>query len=492
MKSELKNLGKHTIIYGAGILLGRIVSFIMLPIYTRYLTPADYGVLELLTITTDVISMIVGIGLTSTVMRFYSKYDSQEEKNKVVSTALVMMFVPSLLINFICILLSDKFSTLVFGTADYTRYFQLSFIMLFLQAGVEIPMIFIRLKQDSTLFVVINFLKLILQLSLNIYFVVILKIGLAGILYSSLISSIVMTSFLTFYIIRWIGFAFSFPRCIEMLRFGYPLIFWSLGSFILTFSDRYFLNIYSDLRTVGIYSLAYKFGFLLATLVGPFSLIWEPKRFEIAKQHDGFLIYKKVFMYLNIVLLMISLMISVFIKDILTLMTDPSYWEAYRLVPIILIAYIFQTWTAFCNIGLFIREKTSMYGLSAAISVVIVTLANVLLIPSFGAYGAAWATVIAFGIRFIVVLWYAQKEYYVDFGWVRNLQLMAVFMFMVVVRFIWPTPSTIYSILLSLGFSLLFGIVVYKFFIEDFERDYLKQLIQKPRSIINLIIPKTT
>lgn len=492
MKSELKNLGKHTVIYGAGMLLGRMVSFIMLPIYTHYLTPADYGVLELLTITTDVISMIVGIGLTSTVVRFYTKYDSQEEKNKVVSTALIMMFVTSLLINFICILLSDKFSTLVFETVDYTRYFQLSFIILFLQAGVEIPLILIRLKQDSTLFVLTNLSRLILQLSLNIYLVVILKIGVAGILYSSLISSIVITSFLIFYTIRYIGFVFSSARCIEMLRFGYPLIFWSLGSFILTFSDRYFLNIYSDLRTVGIYSLAYKFGFLLGMFVSPFNLIWEPKRFEIAKQPDGFLLYKKVFMYLNIALLMISLILSVFIKDILMLMSDPSYWEAYRLVPIILIAYIFQTWTAFCNIGLFIKEKTNLYGLSAAISVIIVTLANVLLIPRFSAYGAAWATVIAFGIRLLAVLWYAQKEYYVDFGWIKNLQLMAVFVVMVVVRYIWPTPNMIYSILLSLGFTLSFIMVVYKIFIDDYERDYVKQLILKPRSIINLIIPKAT
>jgi len=493
MKSELKNLGKHTIIYGAGILLGRIVSFIMLPIYTRYLTPADYGVLELLTITTDVISIIIGIGLTSTVMRFYSKYDNQEEKNKVVSTALIVMSVPSLIANLVCVLLSGKFSVLVFGSVDYTFYFQLSFVLLFLQSGIDIPFALIRLKENSLLFILTNVSKLIIQLSLNIYFVMILKLGVAGILYSSLIAYLLISSFLIFYTVRSVGFAFSFQRSFEMLRFSYPLIFWSLGSFILTFSDRYFLNIYSDLTTVGIYSLAYKFGFLLVALVvSPFSLIWEPKRFEIAKQPDGFLIYKKVFMYLNIVLLMTSLMISVFVKDILTFMSDPAYWEAYRLVPIILIAYIFQTWTSFCNIGLYLREKTSLFGLSAGISVIIVTLANVLLIPRFGAYGAAWATLIAFGIRLIVVLWFAQKQLYIDFGWGRNLQLMAVFVFMVVVRFIWLTPNTIYSILLSSGFTMIFAMTIYKYFIEDFERDYIKQLVQKPRSIIDLIIPKAT
>src|SRR3990172_11798123 len=316
MKSELKNLGKHTIIYGAGILLGRIVSFIMLPIYTRYLTPADYGVLELLTITTDVISIISGIGLTSTVMRFYSKYDNQEEKNKVVSTAIIVMSVPYLIANLVCVLLSGKFSVLVFGSVDYTFYFQLSFVLLFLQSGIDIPFALIRLKENSLLFILTNVSKLIIQLSLNIYFVMILKLGVAGILYSSLIAYLLISSFLIFYTVRSVGFAFSFQRSFEMLRFSYPLIFWSLGSFILTFSDRYFLNIYSDLRTVGIYFLVYKFGFLLVALDAPFSLIWEPKRFEIAKQFDGFLIYKKVFMYLNIVLFIISLLISVLIKDI--------------------------------------------------------------------------------------------------------------------------------------------------------------------------------
>jgi len=493
MKSELKNLGKHTIIYGVGILLGKTVSFIMLPIYTHYLTPADYGVLELLAGITDVISIIIGAGLTSTVMRFYYKYENQEEKNRIVSTAIIIMSALSLVTVLVCILLSDKFSVLVFGSVDYSFYFQLSFVLLFLQSGMDIPFALIRVNEKSLLFILINVTKLIIQLSLNIYFVMLLKAGVIGILYSSLIAGLFTSSFLIFYTVHSIGFAFSFQRAIEMLRFSYPLVLWALGSFILTFSDRYFLNIYSDLTSVGIYSLAYKFGFLLVALtVSPFNLIWEPKRYEIAKQRDGVHIYKRVFLYLNIVLFIIALMISLFIKDILKFMSDPAYWNAYQLVPLILIAYIFQTWTAFCNVGLFIRDKTNLYGRSAVVSILIVVLANFLLIPRLGAYGAAWATVITFAIRLIIVVRYAQNEYYIDFGWMKNLQMMVLFISMVIVRFLWPTINTLYSILLSFGFTLFFIILIYKFFIDELERDSIKHLIQQPRLLINIIISKAT
>jgi len=133
-----------------------------------------------------------------------------------------------------------------------------------------------------------------------------------------------------------------------------------------------------------------------------------------------------------------------------------------------------------------------LYGRSAVVSILIVVLANFLLIPRLGAYGAAWATVITFAIRLIIVVRYAQNEYYIDFGWMKNLQMMVLFISMVIVRFLWPTINTLYSILLSFGFTLFFIILIYKFFIDELERDSIKHLIQQPRLLINIIISKAT
>src|SRR5688572_9044388 len=89
MREHLQRLGKHTLVYTAGIILGKVASFVMLPVYTRYLTPADYGVLELLGMTIDVIGMITGIGLVAGVFKFYSAEEDAAEKNAFMSTAAV-------------------------------------------------------------------------------------------------------------------------------------------------------------------------------------------------------------------------------------------------------------------------------------------------------------------------------------------------------------------------------------------------------------------
>jgi len=89
LHAELKNLLKHGSIYTVGTVLGRIVSFLMLPIYTTYLEPAEYGTLELVGLTIDVISTAIGIGMTAAVMRFYFKYEDEESKKRVVSSALI-------------------------------------------------------------------------------------------------------------------------------------------------------------------------------------------------------------------------------------------------------------------------------------------------------------------------------------------------------------------------------------------------------------------
>src|SRR5690606_9087951 len=88
---ELRNLGKHTLIYAAGTVISRLASFIMLPIYTRFLTPADYGVLELLSMTIDIVGMLTGMSIASSVFRFHARYDDQARKDVILSTACIGM-----------------------------------------------------------------------------------------------------------------------------------------------------------------------------------------------------------------------------------------------------------------------------------------------------------------------------------------------------------------------------------------------------------------
>ena len=476
MNSEIGKLGKHTMIYGIGIVAGKAASFIMLPIYTRYLTPRDYGILELLITTIDIIAMIAAVGLTGAVFKFYSQYDEPEDKKEVISTVVVMMMSMTAITAMVGLGISPLMSRLVFGDAEYAGYFRLLFAIYFLQSGIAvIPLIFIRAMQDSTRFVVINLCKLAIQVGLNIYFLVIVKLGVTGVLYSALLAEFLIGAYLIYHTLQRVGFRFSLSKCREMIRFGYPFIFVSLGGFLLTSSDRYILNAFSDLEAVGLYALAYKFGFILSTVAFmPFNLVWESQRFEIAKREGAQLIFKKVFFYCNLLIVTLSLLICLFVRDFLAVMSDASYLAAYKIVPIIIIIYIVQIWASFCNLGLYLKGRSRYMATSALTAAAVAVVLNLILVPRYGAYGAGLATAGACFVRFILVYRLSQALYPIDYGWGKQTLVLAVAGGIYLVGRVGEMGSLTGSLIVNMALMAVFVLIAYRFFLEKEERSVIR------------------
>src|SRR5207248_3177067 len=180
-----------------------------------------------------------------------------------------------------------------------------------------------------------------------------------------------------------------------------PLIGTPFATFIVTFADRYFLQRAGTIGDVGIYSLAYQFGFLLAAIgYIPFEMVWEPMRFEIAKRTDRDEVFARGFLYMNLVLITTAVGLSLFVPDVLRVMTTPAFYSAADLVSVILIAYVLQGWAQIQDIGILMSEKT-VYSTSANWAAALVALAAyALLIPRYHGMGAAVATAIAFATRY--------------------------------------------------------------------------------------------
>jgi O-antigen/teichoic acid export membrane protein len=486
MREQLKKLGRHTVIYGAGILIGKAASFIMLPIYTRYLSPTDYGTLELLEMTVDVIGMLAGIGLAGSVFKFYAEYDDPADRGEVISTATSSMIAIAAVTSVIGVLLAPQVTHLVFrGGKQPDLLFRLFFLIYFVQSAATVPLLFVRALQKSVLFVTLNVLRLVLSLSLNILFVVGLRMNIRGVLYSTLIAGTVMGIFTTVYAFRHAGIRFSWPKFTRMTHFALPLVFWSLGSFVLTFSDRYFLNYFTNTATVGIYSLAYQFGFVLAGFaVTPFNSVWDPQRFEVAKQSDGPEVFRRVFFYLNLVLLTIAFVISVMARDLLRVMSAPAFWGAAVIVPVLMLPFILQAWSGYCNIGIYVKSKTRPFAWISVVAVATDLALNYLLIPRYGAIGAAWATVGAYVVRFILVYRLSQRLWHIDYGWGRNLELGAICAVGYGVH-LWLAPDRLIpSVVFNVGILLLAGVVVYGQVLSSGERSILKRVIRQPLLLI--------
>lgn len=436
MSEQLTQLGKHTLVYTVGIILGKVASFVMLPVYTRYLTPADYGILELLGMTIDVIGMIAGVGIVAGVFKFYSEENDQAKKNTVISTAALSVAGLALATTIVGLALSSEMSRLVLGPGANARYMQLYFVVYLLQNFEYLPLALIRAENRSVLFVTVNALKLMAMLSLNILFVVYLGMGIEGVLTSNIIASAAVALGLTGYLVKRVGLRFSTKKFRQMLRFGSSIVLWSLASFVLVFSDRYFLNYYTDTATVGIYSLAYKFAFLLSVLAyTPFETIWMAERFEVAKQPDSQEVYSRVFRYMNVLLGLVALVLCLFIRDFLYVMSDPAFLPAYRLVPLLCAAQVIFIWAAYWNTGIYISGRTRVMATGAVVLVVATLILNYILIPPIGIYGAAWATIAAYSLRFLWIYRFAQRYYPIRYDWTEMVKLYGILTFAVGLAF---------------------------------------------------------
>ena len=388
----------------------------MLPIYTRYLTPSDYGVMEILELTIDIVSIVTGMGILQGMYKFYYQVENQEDRNKVVSTIFVMIITFYAVSCTIGVLFSNPIGNLVFRSSEYTYFIQISFVNLFISFLVYVPLAYIRTRQLPLLFVLVSAIKLAIQLSLNILFVVYYKMGVLGVLYSTFIATSAIGAALTIYTFRHTGIRLSRPMAAKLFRFGYPFIISGLGAFILTYADRYFLNYYQKLSEVGIYALGYKFGFLLMMFpVRPIFSIWMVQRFELVKTPDYTATFNRFFLLFMIITTAAVLFISLFSRDVIVIMADPAFWEAFRIIPIVVAAYLFQACTDFFNFGIYHSGKTKHIAYGTALSALTIIFLSFWLIPRYGIYGAAWATFVCFLIRLLYVYWASQREFKIGY-----------------------------------------------------------------------------
>lgn len=414
----LRNVGKHALIYGLGMVLSRAVSFIMLPIYTRYLSPADYGVMALIEMTLDFISIVGGAQLALGVFRFYHKAEDEGARREIVSTSFVLVAFLYLVISTVVFLAAEPLSQVLFGSVDNALIIRIAATNLATQGLLIVPLSFARVRDLSTLFVGANATKMLFGVAFNLIFVVWMRLGVVGVFLSSLLANGLVGGALGIWLLRRVGVRPSAKWTRDLLRYGVPLMGMQVATFMATFSDRYFLQALSDESVVGLYSLAYQFGFLLV-MVGftPIDMVWGPKRFEVARMKGGEKLLARGFIGMNVLLLTVAVGINVYVGDVLRIMATPAFHSAANVVPLILVAYVLQSWASVQDIGILLAERTEFLTLANVVSAVVAVGGYAILIPRYLEWGAAGATVLAFLTRYVLTFAFSQRLWPVAYRW---------------------------------------------------------------------------
>ncbi len=209
IKNEAKLLAKHSTIFGVGNFLNKTIAFLLLPIYTRYLTPNEYGIKALVGLTADVIGILLAIAISSAVYRFYFEYDDIYTRNQVISSAIIAIGFIGILALIPLALATKTMALYILDSSDLYYFFLVAFASMWFQSLNGIGYSYLRANQKSLKFVTLSFVKLIFGILLNIYFVCILKIGVLGVLIATLITSIMLFSVFVVPLLFKIGLNFS-------------------------------------------------------------------------------------------------------------------------------------------------------------------------------------------------------------------------------------------------------------------------------------------
>lgn len=427
LKSELKQVVKHVPVYTLGSVLSQLVGFLLLPIYTRYLTPADYGTLQLVVLTGDIISIVAGAKASEALMRFYFEPKTEEGRNTVASTCFITVAVLAACCLFPVAFVSNYLAEIILHNRDLGHLITLSLLTVFLNLLMGLVSGYIQIQNKSTLFLFVSLGKLLLNVTLNIYFVTIVHLGVLGVVLGTLISTALFSIFGVLYTLKIVGLNFSPFWSKKLFRYSLPLIPSTLANRMAHSSDRYFLNYYLSLSDVGIYSLAYRFGSLIHNVfnVALFRLL-NVRIMAIYKEKDAPVIIARMATYSLFSLLFIGLGLSLFAKDLIMVMTEESYWHAADLMPAIVVCYIIFSLESFFVAPILFAQKTAKLAYANVLAGAINIGLNFVLIPRYGVNGAIMATFISFLQKIISIYFFGRKLYHIPYEWNKFAKLTAL------------------------------------------------------------------
>jgi O-antigen/teichoic acid export membrane protein len=377
------------------------------------LSPADYGCIAILDLTSGLMAILIGSGIAAAVSRYHFEIQDEAKRSAMWWTGEVFVMLLSTAVVVFAWLSRDTLAYVTLGDTHGrgAYYYTLVLLTLWLNTVGQIPSVYLRVRKYSGIAVAISFAHLLFNIALNVYFVAALGKGVVGILLGNLIALGTTTIFLVAIFYWHHGkCTLQWPFIGEFLRFGSPLMATSILALVMHDADRYLLRLFLNMDQVGVYSVAYKIGHAMEILIhSPFAAIWLTAVYEVAHQPEAKQVYARVFQIYVYILMVVMLGVSLFARPMLSLMVAREYTTATNLIPIICLAYLFFSLSEHFRVPAMIHKQTTKTLPAALVSAAVNLVANVLLIPILGLSGAALATLITFTTHSVVLFYICRK-----------------------------------------------------------------------------------
>ncbi|HEU5063150.1 MAG TPA: oligosaccharide flippase family protein [Solirubrobacterales bacterium] len=421
MSGYLRRLATTGAAYTAASILSKVIAVALLPLYTRYLAPEDYGVAEVLFSAVVVASIIVRFGLLEAILRFY--YRDDEDPDRVVASTFAGLFWFSTFGALVALPFAGPLAELLVDepAADLMR---IAIGGLWVLTMWEFMLTLFRLEERARAFFVTTILNVLAAIALTVVFVVVLEEGARGLLLGSYATGAAFT--LVLVALQWRQLSLRFDRALlrRLFRFGLPTMPAEVSLYALNFVDRLIILRTLGAAEAGLYSLAVKFAQAVNVLVRGFQLAWPPLAYSIRDDDEARRAYATVVTLFVAGCAFVVAGMWLFSRWIVRALADPKFFDAYEAIGLISVAV---TLYALYLVLVVILGRTGRteFNLPAALGALVVNVAlNLVLVPPLGIVGAGLALVASYGVVLALMYVFTQRLFPVPYEWGRLLRVV--------------------------------------------------------------------
>lgn len=483
LAAQLRKLAGHAAVYGSADVFTNLVNFLLVPIYTAYLSPTDYGVLALVLLFSTLAKIVFRMGLDAGFFRVHYDMDDERSRRRLAGTVVLFAGAAGTLLFAGAWIAAPVLARLLLGadTAGFRLLVRLASTDIYLGTFAFVPMQLLQIQERPGLFSTLSGGRQALNTVLKV--ILVMKgLGVAGILWSDVTATALYAVSLLPVTLRNVSLSLSLGDLREVLAFALPKVPHLFMTQIQDLADRKILDLYVSRAQVGIYQIGYTFARGIKFALSAFEPAWQPFVYSRIRQPDAPQVLARVVTYAWAAFVTVGLLVAVFGRELLQIMTpsNHAFWAAAPVIPVVTLGYLLQGVFRLTSVGIGIQKKARYYPVVTAASATTNVVLCFLLIPRFGMMGAAWATVIAYGVMAAVGFALSAHVYPIPFEGGRLLRLAAAAAGAYVLSLVAPA-ALVPAIAVKAATVLAFpALLVSSGFLRPQERRWIRDRLARP------------